>query len=83
MLLVSDGVHAKPPFGHKFVGTDMQHQKTKFEVDAFGGQGTGRNYWSAIKIGGVDLSDTIVGVLERIKGFGGEMGDGCVSFMKT
>jgi hypothetical protein len=51
---------------------------SKFTVNALGGKGAGRTYYSDTKIDQVDLGSTIVGVLEEIEGFGGEIGDGWV-----
>lgn len=70
-------------FKHKFDHTGLPSVYTApgyngFQVNAFGGKGSGGNYCSATKIGQVDLGKTIVGVLEKFEGFGDEIGDGCV-----
>jgi hypothetical protein len=53
--------------------------KEKFMVNAFGGEGAGRFYRAPTRIDEAELGSTIVGALDEIKGFGGEVGHGCVT----
>ena len=73
-------------FRHKFDYRYLQSQRTSTKVKnirftdfAFGGTGSGRNYYADTKIGQVYLGSTTVGAIDAIEGFGGEIGDGCVT----
>jgi hypothetical protein len=88
MWLVAHDVITKsdklPEFAHKCVRNNWRprfkaSKIDRFAVNAFGGTGKGRNYFANTKIGQVSLGSTIVGVLLEIEGFGGEIGDGCVT----
>lgn len=78
MWLVSDTVRT-PHFEHKFNHTGLWCKTGSIDVKAFGGSGAGPFYETRIKIDHLNLGATRVGALQQIRGFGGEVGDGCVS----
>ena len=65
-------------FAHKYSPTAINHEK-EIAVKIFGGEGHGRIFRTTIAIEDVDLGEILVGFLRTITGFGGEIGDGCVT----
>lgn len=68
-------------FGHKFDhnGLAVPFRAETINVNTFGGSGTGTVYETRVRIDHLALEETFVGALETIEGFGGEVGDGCVT----
>ena len=65
--------------GLRFRSKGAGAQDSWLTVNAFGGKGRARNYNTETQIGEAKLGGTIVGALKDIEGFGGEIGDGCVT----
>ena len=88
ILLIPDDFGKKDnKFGSEHQVQGPQGVSGTIGAPVFGGEGTGSLYRIETKIktqdGLVNWGNIFVGALEKIEGFGGEMGDGCVSFMKT
>lgn len=75
MWLISN--NAGPNF--RFDHAGLWYELKRINVKAFGGSGEGSFYKTLIKIVDLDLGETFVGGLDKIEGFGHEVGDGCVT----
>ena len=66
-------------FEHKsgMASQEQEHEK-RIDVKIFGGEGHGRIFRTNVVIGGMNLGEIRVGLLDKVTGFGGEIGDGCV-----
>ena len=66
-------------FTHRFTLLDNRKALNEIAVKIFGGEGDGHTFRTNIAIGKVNLGQIHVGFLQTVTGFGGEIGDGCVT----
>ena len=84
MWLVDVNIKQEPNqgiFEHKGRAIDSNSWKRakEIKVKIFGGEGQGRIFRTKIAIGRVSLGEIRVGLLDKVTGFGSEIGDGCAT----